>query len=215
MPKISIQEMLKAKRNKKAAKEILDKIEKFIMHLANKMYYYYGAQNDNSVDIDDIRQLITMYFLYAIKKFKPYQYNKLKDKSGRKSYQNPISYFKTIAKRVVTQHYAQHSRKKRIPLNKIVSLDAPIDEEGNTLGDILHEEEKASKFPFSVSEIKYLFSNQYAAGHSLYKMAKWYFDDSLTFMEIGHKLGRSKQAIKQLFDKYIIPKLKETYKEDK
>jgi len=214
---ITMDDMLKAGKNKKMCDIILKRIEPFMIFISGKIFHFYGAKYDSSISFDDIKQFVTISMIKAIRSYNPKNYNKKKDKSGQKKYINAFSYIEVIGKRIVKSYYAYQHRKKRIPPEKITSLNIIIDDYGNELQSILCEPYIDTMNVFNIKKIINKFYGVYFKGINkkihLYDVMKMILIDDMTYYEVGKVYNLSKQAMQQMVKDRIIKRLKNENKQ--
>jgi len=214
---ITMGEMLKAGKNKEMCDIILKRIEPFMVFISGKIYHFYGAKYDSSISFDDIKQFVTVSMIMAIRKYNPKNYDKKKDKSGSKKYMNGFSYIETIGKRIVRSYYEYQHRKKRIPPEKITSLNIIIDDYGNELQSILCEPENDDIDVFNIKKIVNKFHGSYVDSADermhLYDVMKMIMIDDMTYGEVGKVYNISKQAMHKIVKNHIVKELKRENKQ--
>lgn len=118
---ISQEEMLKAKTDEFALMKILDRIEPYITYMAIRAHRSYYT-NNNGYDIEDIKQMIKLELVRAIKKYyKVDNYDPLKDKN--KVYKNAFTFIIITIKYIMNRFKQITKAKKKINYNKIVYID--------------------------------------------------------------------------------------------
>ena len=124
--KITQEEMMRAKTDKEFAGVIIERLDKFLRHIANIMYDFYGAKHDSALDREDVLSFLKVSVLQAINAYDPEKYDESKDDTGNKIYLDGFRYISQMAKRFVKYFFNYHHRQKRIPPENIREFEPEL-----------------------------------------------------------------------------------------
>jgi hypothetical protein len=198
--KITKEEMIRAKTDKEFAGEILDRVDKFLRHIANIMYDFYGAKYDNALEREDILSFLKMSVLQAIQAYSPEKYDASKDETGNKVYLDGFRYISQMAKRFIKYFFNYHHRQKRIPPENMMPLEPNF---------LMVDEEKHDDFNFLeniVEEMLSRFEGCYYKDIHVYDIMKLLVE-GYSHDEIAAELGIARRLVEKIISDNIEPGL--------
>ena len=213
--KISSDEMILARTDDRVLTSILERLQPYAGYIAEIMYRAYGGDLDHSISREDLHSYCMMNFLIAIKKYyHPKRYRKSKDKNKTRNYQDGFGFICQIAKYRVKSIWRLRRWKKRIPLQHILSLDAPINTEldnSPTIGDMLvtHPIEKKDSYILDLLLCHLKKHDKIMFGISTYDITKCMLEYGFDAMELSKRYGIPVSKVREIMVESVVHVLKD------
>jgi len=202
--KITTEEMLLAKTDDEALLNILQRLESYIRYIVEKMYHVYGAKYDAALSKEDLYEFCRANIIRGIRMYyHPERYDKGRDKHGY--YKNGFSYIVNITNKFIKYFWKRQHRKKRIPPECIVSLETPVNDDGDLLLDNLLGKSDTGNTEFLDHVLNYFSQHNRKIGKfHLYDLVYDMLVNNLDYIQLARKYKVKNSEMRKIIKEHIV-----------